>query len=69
MQFLQALQDFYVDDPQIAVAESRNEAFAVKFLNVSYRISLLQAIDRDCSGFVSVAEANRFADEKPADMR
>ncbi|KAF8310377.1 hypothetical protein DL93DRAFT_2084553 [Clavulina sp. PMI_390] len=68
MQFLQAVQDFMVDEPQVALAESRNEAWAVRFLGVGHRVPLLQVIDRDCTGFVSIAEANTFTDEKPEGM-
>lgn len=58
-----------VEERQLAFAETRSESWAVKFLGVAYRVPLLQAIDRDYSGFVSIAEANRFTDEKPSNMR
>lgn len=69
MQFLQAVQDYFVDEPEVAVAESRSEAWAVQFLGVAHRVPLLQTIDRDYSGFVSVAEVNRFTDAKPSSIR
>ena len=69
MQFLQAVQDFMVEEPQLQVAEARSELWAVKFLGVAHRVPLLQAIDRDYSGFVSIAEVNRFTDEKLANIR
>jgi hypothetical protein len=69
MQFLQAVQDFMMEEPQLAVSEARSESWAVKFLGVAHRVPLLQAIDRDYSGFVSVAEVNRFVEEKPPNLR
>lgn len=58
-----------VDEPQVATAESRSEAWAMKFLGVSYRVPLLHVIDPDLSGFVSVAEANKFTEAKPPGLR
>jgi hypothetical protein len=58
-----------VEEPQFVAAEARSESWAVKFLGVAHRVPLLQAIDRDYSGYVSVAEVNRFTDEKPSNIR
>lgn len=69
MQFLQSVQDYMEDDPQMELAEARSEEWAAHFLTVPYRVPLLQEIDRDCSGFVSVAEANAFVERKPLEMR
>jgi hypothetical protein len=69
MQFLQAVQDFMVEESQLAVAEARSESWAVKFLGVAHRVPLLQCIDPEYSGFVSITEVNRFADEKPSNIR
>ncbi len=39
--------------------------WALKFLGVSYRKALLEAIDVDHSGYISVQEVNEFTKAKP----
>ncbi|KAF8318725.1 hypothetical protein DL93DRAFT_339692 [Clavulina sp. PMI_390] len=60
--FIQGVQDYLEQD----VAE--DETWALKFLSVSYRNTLLHALDPDYSGFISVAEANHFTSTKPEKM-
>jgi len=61
--FIQSVQDHLEQD----VPES--EAWAVRFLAVSHRTALLNVVDPDFSGFVSVNEANKFTNAKPGDQR
>jgi hypothetical protein len=69
MQFLQSIQDFMQEEAQVELATSRSERWAIQFLSVPYRTALLQELDPDASGFVSVAEANAFVRRKPSGMR
>ena len=49
------------DHPEFA-----SDSWALKFLGMSYRKALLEAIDIDHSGFISVQEINKFTEAKPA---
>ena len=45
--------------------ELSSDCWALKFLGVSYRKALLEAIDIDHSGYVSVQEVNVFTKAMP----
>lgn len=58
-----------ISEGQVALAEARSQLWAMKFLGVFYREPLLHVLDPDLSGFVSVAETNKFTDAIPEGCR
>ncbi len=79
--FVLALQDHYLEKiasetkgvPDIstsAVDDSTNpDAWAIKYIDVMWVQPILEAIDDDASGFITIAEVNRFTSSRPADWR
>lgn len=49
--------------------DSHADAWTLKFLDNTYRNALIELIDTDCSGFVSVQEVNQFTQSKPKECR
>ena len=47
----------------------RNDDWAFQFINVSNLQSIMEAFDDDGSGYVTVAEVNRFIDLLPPDIK
>jgi hypothetical protein len=47
----------------------RDDKWALEFINVAHLQSILEAIDDDGSGFVSIKEANNFAILRPKGWR
>jgi hypothetical protein len=76
--FVLALRDYYMDmstsDTQgtgtSAISNSLNpDAWAIKFIDVAWIQPILEAFDDDASGFINIAEVNRFTSSRPADWR
>ena len=56
--------------PSISLLHSELEdQWALKYINVSHVQPVIEAIDEDGSGFISVKEANNFAISRPKDWR
>ena len=45
------------------------DAWAIKYLDVMWVQPILEAFDDDASGFITVAEVNRFTSSRPVDWR
>jgi hypothetical protein len=76
--FVLALRDYYLDMSTSntqgmvtnAISSSLNpDEWAIKFIDVTWLQSILEAFDDDASGFISIAEVNRFTSSRPADWR
>ena len=53
-----------------SIMSSRNpDAWAIKFFNLTRLQPILEAIDDDASGFVTISEMNRFTCSRPYDWR
>ena len=62
--------DFSQSSPSISLLHSELEdQWALKYINVSHVQPVIEAIDEDGSGFISVKEANNFAISRPKDWR
>ncbi|KAF8336264.1 uncharacterized protein EI90DRAFT_3045091 [Cantharellus anzutake] len=65
--FVQAVRDYMSDCIESpGHPELVSDHWTLKFLGVSYRNALLEAIDIDHSSYVSVQEINKFTETKPA---
>ena len=76
--FVLALRDYYLDmstsDTQgmgiNATSISLNsDEWAIKFIDVTWLQPISEAFDDDASGFINIAEVNRFTSSRPADWR
>jgi hypothetical protein len=45
------------------------DGWAFKYIDVNWLQPILEAFDDDASGFITVAEVNRFTSSRPADWR
>jgi len=53
-----------------SISNSRNpDGWAIKYIDVMWVQPILEAFDDDASGFITVAEVNRFTSFRPADWR
>ena len=50
-------------------SSSNSHAWALQFVNVTRLQPILEAIDDDTTGFITIAEMNRFTSSKPDDWR
>jgi hypothetical protein len=79
--FVLALRDYYLEKltletdgvPDIsstAISNSTDpDAWAIKYIDVMWVQPILEAFDDDASGFITVAEVNRFTSSRPVDWR
>ncbi|KAH9995914.1 hypothetical protein BJV74DRAFT_883811 [Russula compacta] len=77
--FVLALRDYYLEKitsetenvlsvRTSAINTSSNpDAWAIKFIDIMWVEPILEAFDDDASGFITVAEVNRFTSSRPAD--
>ncbi|KAI0044626.1 hypothetical protein FA95DRAFT_1496723 [Auriscalpium vulgare] len=75
--FVLALRDYYVESQTSStqavrgintlVSNNDPDAWAIKFIDVSRVQPILEAFDDDASGFITVAEMNRFTSGRPLD--
>jgi hypothetical protein len=49
--------------------ESESDAWVLEHINVTHVQPIIEAIDQDGSGFISVQEANKFALSRPKGMK
>jgi len=45
------------------------DAWAIKYIDIIRLQPILEAIDDDASGFITIGEMNRFTSSRPADWR
>jgi hypothetical protein len=76
-----ALRDNYLDKLTLesdgipdtsasAISNSTDpDAWAIKYIDVMRVQPILEAFDDDASGFITVAEVNRFTSSRPVDWR
>jgi hypothetical protein len=76
-----ALRDYYLDKlaleadavPDMDTSAIHNstdpDAWAIKYIDVMWVQPILEAFDDDASGFITVAEVNRFTSSRPVDWR
>ena len=79
--FVLALRDNYLekltsesdgipDTSTSAISNSTDpDAWAIKYIDVMRVQPILEAFDDDASGFITVAEVNRFTSSRPVDWR
>ena len=76
-----ALRDYYLEELASestavrglsisAITSSQNpDAWAIKYIDVIRLQPILEAIDDDASGFITIGEMNRFTSSRPIDWR
>ena len=73
-----ALRDYYMDrstsETQGAgtgtIDNSLNrDAWAIKFIDLTWLQPISEAFDDDASGFITITEVNQFTSSRPADWR
>ena len=67
------LQDHYRDQFDFATSKVPNEAvasdqWALEFLSVGWLDPIMEAFDDDGSGYITIAEVNRFTDALPTEL-
>jgi Ca2+-binding EF-hand superfamily protein len=70
--FLETLTPEHEDTSGKSVAESSTEnpnAWAIRYINTAQLQRMMEAIDDDASGFISIAEMNRFTNSRPRGWR
>ena len=75
--FVLALRDYYLEkltsETGIGTSAFSNSAnqdtWAIKYIDVMWVQPILEAFDDDASGFITIAEVNRFTSSRPADWR
>ena len=45
------------------------DGWAIKYIDIMWAQPILEAIDDDASGFITVTEVNRFTSSRPVDWR
>ena len=48
--------------------EMRTDEWTLEYISVSWLQSIMEAFDDDGSGYVTIAEINRFTDSTPAEL-
>jgi hypothetical protein len=78
--FVLALRDYYLhklsetggggDLGHSLIANSSNpDAWAIKYINLTWVQPILEACDDDASGFITIAEVNSFTSSRPVAWR
>jgi hypothetical protein len=49
--------------------DTDTDSWALNYIDVAHMQSIVEAIDEDCSGFITVSEANKFALSRPEGWR
>lgn len=55
--------------PTPSIAENDDKSWLLKYIDVAHVRPIVEAMDEDGSGFISVKEANKFALSRPAGWR
>ena len=76
-----ALRDYYLEkvawestsvrgiSSSVISSSQHPDAWAIKFIDIMRLQPILEAIDDDASGFITIEEVNRFTVSRPADWR
>jgi hypothetical protein len=79
--FVLALRDYYLEKPTSGTDNVLGmstagvncaldpDAWAIKYIDIARLQSILEAIDDDASGFITIGEMNRFTASRPIDWR
>ena len=79
--FVLALRDYYLEKltsetsgvsdmtPSAISISINSDEWAIKYIDVLWVQPILEAIDDDASGFITVNEVNRFTSSRPVDWR
>lgn len=62
-------QNSRFDSDRALFEEELKDKWALRYLAVSYVHPIIEAMDEDCSGYISVKEANKFAKARPPGRR
>ena len=76
--FVMTLRDNYSDVPTSPTSavhtaastlpEESKDGWALDYINVTYLQPIMEAFDDDGSGYVTIAEVNRFVDALPSEI-
>ena len=73
-----ALRDYFMDRSTSetqstgtnTIGDSLNlDAWAIKFIDLTWLQPISEAFDDDASGFITITEVNQFTSSRPADWR
>lgn len=74
--FILALRDYYQEQAATRllrqkdlVAEPDPDDWTIQYINIQHLQPIMEAIDDDASGFITISEINKFTDSRPADWR
>ena len=78
--FVLALRDHYLEKlsetggavdlgPSLIASSSNPDAWAIKYIDFTWVQPILEAIDDDASGFITIAEVNTFTSSRPVGWR
>jgi hypothetical protein len=60
------LRDYYVEK---AAGDSGPDNWALRYINIGRAHRIMEAVNADASGFVTVNEVNNFTQSRPLDWR
>jgi len=73
-----ALRDYYMDrftsetqgtSTSMVDSSLNPDAWAIKFIDLTWLQPISEAFDDDASGFITITEVNRFTSSRPANWR
>ena len=67
--YLQKLEDWKRGDPSPGHPLSESDVWAVEQLDLMRLQPIMEALDEDASGFVTIQEVNQFTNARPQDWR
>ena len=78
--FVLALRDYYLEKLSetrgafdlglsLIASSSNPDAWAIKYINLTWVQPILEAFDDDTSGFITIAEVNTFTSSRPVGWR
>lgn len=70
--FVMTLQDHFADEAEKRGADISSSVptndWTIRYINVTYLLPIMDAIDDDATGLVSISEINRFTDQLPTSL-
>ena len=57
------------EDGNTSSPDNMEDSWTLEYINILRLQPIIEAFDDDASGFVSIAEVNRFASARPSDWR
>lgn len=75
--FVMALRDFYQEKAEVRMhsqkkgvhAQRDPDEWTLPYIDVSYVQPILEALDDDASGFITISEVNKFSAARPKGWR